>query len=115
MFLTDFKQIFADAKLIDEYFTDRDLGLAFNLSTTLHAIDTYNTEKSECLTLSFFEFVEAVARAAEKLALLPVGISKESAEAESWLISKRLTLPLCLKLEALFAHFMVSDLDKKMR
>lgn len=71
MYLQEFKKIFQDAGLIDNFFVERDANLAFSLS-----IKYYENELTadKIIQLSFPEFLEAIARAAEKISPIPVGI-----------------------------------------
>lgn len=71
LYLSEFKKMFQDAGLIDELFTERDANLAFSLS-----IKYYENEitSDRTLQLSFEEFLEAMARAAEKISPYPVGV-----------------------------------------
>lgn len=75
MYLGEFKKIFADALLIDELFTERDANLAFSMSVRYHENEV-TSDRS--LQLSFSEFLEAFARAAEKISTYPVGITDVS-------------------------------------
>ena len=71
LWLTEFRQIFIDTGIVNDYFSERDIILAFNLSCS---IVKNEDEDDKCQSLNVFEFVEALSRAAEKIALLPVGI-----------------------------------------
>jgi len=72
MYLGEFKKIFIDAGLIDELFTERDATLGFSMSVKYHE-NEITSDRS--LQLSFQEFLEAFARAAEKISAYPVGIT----------------------------------------
>ena len=72
MWLQDFKQIWIDAELVDDYFTERDMNLAFVLCVCLEP-DEFIQEKH--LKLNFYEFIESIAKVSEKLSLIPIGIT----------------------------------------
>ncbi len=71
LFLMEFKKIFQDANLINDFFTERDAHLAFSMSIKYHENEI---SSDRCLQLNFQEFLEAFARAAEKISPYPVGI-----------------------------------------
>lgn len=75
MYLLEFRRIFQDSNLLDDFFTERDANLAFSMS-----IKYYENEITidRCLQLSFSEFLEAFAKAAEKISTYPVGITDVS-------------------------------------
>lgn len=75
MYLVEFRRIFLDAGLVDELFTERDASLAFSMSVRFHENEVTS---DRTLQLSFAEFLEAFARAAEKISPYPLGVTDVS-------------------------------------
>ncbi len=74
MSLNDFRKIFEVAELVEEIGSTRDLNVAFSLSIGFHENFHENEFSSErSCQLDYYEFVQAMARVAEKLSLCPVG------------------------------------------
>eukprot|EP00828_Plagiopyla_frontata_P027668 TRINITY_DN3590_c0_g1_i1.p2 TRINITY_DN3590_c0_g1~~TRINITY_DN3590_c0_g1_i1.p2 ORF type:complete len:182 (-),score=39.63 TRINITY_DN3590_c0_g1_i1:124-669(-) len=97
--MQQFKQFLQIANLLSNDFKEREASLAFALSK-----DAASTGSGDKQTLSFYEFVEALARIAEKLAFGPIGITEE--EKKLWPLMKRITLPLQIKLEGLIKYLL---------
>ncbi|KAL4468591.1 hypothetical protein ABPG74_005094 [Tetrahymena malaccensis] len=71
MNIYEFNDIVRHFKLIDESFTEKDVSATFNLSI-MTQIDEINNDKF--LNMGFIEFVEGLARIAEKKCMEPLGI-----------------------------------------
>ncbi|KAL4483288.1 hypothetical protein ABPG72_007930 [Tetrahymena utriculariae] len=67
--LFEFKKIFTDTSILsDEHANERHINIAFNFSVQTQADEVYD---ERILQLHFIEFLEAIARAAEKFSLPP--------------------------------------------
>jgi hypothetical protein len=85
------------------------MNMAFGLSARI-PIDCVKSKFH--LQLREFEFIEALARCAEKLSLYPYGLP-ESQELR-FNLSRRLVMPLYFKLESIF-HFLAEQVSEKRR
>lgn len=72
MCLEELTNICKNMDLIDENFVERDINLAFNLSQ-MTEIDEINQDKNS--QLQYVEFLEALARIAEKASPAPFGLT----------------------------------------
>lgn len=70
MWLEEFLTMFRDCRLLEEnHFAEKDVYMCFNLSTPTNAEEMSSDRH---LVLSFLEFLEAIARAADKMSLVPL-------------------------------------------
>lgn len=90
----------------DENFVERDAFIAFNLSM-MTQVDELNSDR--IFQMSFVEFLEAVARIAEKYSPQPLTID------EPLPYEQRFNQPLHLKTEALMVIFLKNIVDINMR
>lgn len=84
------------ANLLDENFAERDIQLAFNLSM-MTQVDELNQDR--IFQMSFVEFLEAVARVAEKYSPQPL------TQTEPMPYEAKNNLPLHFKIEGLMIIF----------
>ena len=83
MCLDEFIDMFVKAELVDDHFGQREIGPLFNLS---QMTNKHELEKSDHLDMNFVEFLEALARCADKFDLqymedhFPLSVSKNPFE-----------------------------------
>ncbi|CAK90105.1 unnamed protein product (macronuclear) [Paramecium tetraurelia] len=106
MCLDELKDICNRANLYDENFVERDVNLAFNLST-LTQID--ELESDRLFQMQWIEFMEAIARIADKYS--PIAIGKK--EEKEWTYELRSQQPLYYKLEAFMVHLINTLVDEE--
>lgn len=102
LYYTDFQALIFDSSLISKNFSEKDLNIAFRLSVSYH-VDDLESEINRNLYLNFSEFIEAIARCAEKSGLVPYG---ERDTDMKWTVKLRSVLPLHVKIEALLMLFL---------
>ena len=71
MSLDELNDICKNGNLYDENFVERDMNIAYNLSIMTQVDELYLAKGSE---MQFVEFLEAIARIAEKLSPPPYGV-----------------------------------------
>ncbi|CAD8171615.1 unnamed protein product [Paramecium pentaurelia] len=94
MCLDEIHEICSQANLYDERFVERDADNAFNLSMMLQVDEL---ESDRIFQMTFIEFLEAVARIADK-------VSMPGIDAVDLTWDQRVTQPLHLKLEKILIH-----------
>ena len=95
MSIDELRRFCSDCDLLAENFQDRDVSIAFNFSIMLQ-LDELSSDRH--LQMCFPEFVEAFARIAERISLVPFG----NKEANSKSYELRYQMPLWYKIEGLF-------------
>lgn len=70
MCVEEFHDIFRTSNLLDENFVERDIYLAFNMAM-MTQVDELNSDR--IFQMTFVEFLEALSRCADKLALPKIG------------------------------------------
>ena len=97
LFHKEFQNLIFDSDLINKNFTEKDGNVIFRMSLGFHDEDL-SQEHNRNLMLNFNEFIEAIARVAEKIGIVPVG---EKENDMKWTVKLRSMLPLHVKIEAL--------------
>lgn len=108
MCLDEINDICKIGNLYDENFVERDAFIAFNLSM-MTQVDELNNDR--IFQMQFVEFLEAVARIAEKYSPQPI----TTHHSDGMPYDQRFALPLHLKLEAICIIFLKTLVDTNMR
>ncbi|KAL4496016.1 hypothetical protein ABPG72_015438 [Tetrahymena utriculariae] len=93
MSINEFTDMVKSYNLLDEFLTERDILLAFNLAM-MTQVDELNNDRF--IQMTFVEFLEAIARLADKKSMLPLGTVDGS-----YNLQERLQVRLEFKLESL--------------
>ncbi|EAR90528.1 hypothetical protein TTHERM_00118760 (macronuclear) [Tetrahymena thermophila SB210] len=110
MNINEFIDMLRHFKLIDESFTEKDAQVTFNLSI-MTQIDEINNDKF--INMEFIEFIEALARIAEKKCMEPLGLKTDELQKE-----QAQKISLGYKLERFLEHLKYSlkhKNDKKVK
>ena len=109
LWFSDFQALILAADLVNKNFTEKDVNIAFRLSVSFHEEDL-NIELNRNLMLNFNEFIEAVARCAEKSCIVPVGDRDADPK---WTLKIRMGLPLHVKIEGILMVFLKKLCNEK--
>ncbi|KAL4468589.1 hypothetical protein ABPG74_005092 [Tetrahymena malaccensis] len=93
MSINEFTDMVKNYNLLDEFLTERDILLAFN-QAMMTQVDELNNDRF--IQMTFVEFLEAIARLADKKSMLPLGTVDGS-----YNLQERLQVRLEFKLESL--------------
>ena len=97
LFHKEFQNLIFDSDLVNKNFTEKDANVIFRMSLGFHDEDL-SQEHNRNLMMNFNEFIEAIARVAEKIGVVPVGEKENDLK---WTVKLRSMLPLHVKIEAL--------------
>lgn len=101
MSIIEFVDIIKFYELLDERLTERDIYLSFNLAMMTQEDETTN---DRFIQMIFVEFLEALARIAEKKSMVPVGEKPEDYTEE-----ERKELHLSFKIESLLEEILAKQ------
>jgi len=109
IFYRDFLNLIFASEIVNKIFTEKDVNVAFRMSLGFHNEDL-NAEYNRNMMLNYNEFIESIARIAEKAGLVPVG---EKDNDMKWTTKLRSVLPLHVKLEAILMILLKKGCNKE--